>query len=950
MDVENILQELPVLVYRVNPEGIITFVNSQVKFYGYESGELIGRHILDLVHPDDRDRVEFHLRTRRGGKRATRNLRLRLLTKERTARTFDVITRSEWLDSEIQNLVELSVFATGMYDEGEFQGTYGVAWDISETVAAQKLLNRLLEDSPVGMAIYDENGIILSANDQFKRIFALEPFIAGETKIWDFIAEEDQSKARSRIKRLLKGETVEPEQFKGVANDGRDLSLEVRPRPFILAGEPRIHVTVIDLSEREEYNKRLSESEKRYRSVFENANDAVFLMRGNKFIECNRKTLEMFGLDDYDEIIQHTPLDFSPEFQLDDTTSQEAAADYIQKAVSGTPQRFKWIHTKADGREFPTEVSLSHLRLNREDLLLAIVRDQSKMEKRFRLEKIASELAIDFITLPLNDPDSWRTVIRNAFSKVIDLLNADKIALYIVNEERGTLVPEYYYFSPGVEPPANYSDSIPLNPLKRLLENTDPPNSTLIINDTSDVQSTELKEIVGRSGSRTLVSVPLLFRNSWVGAFTIGWLDPGRAREEEIHDIQLLASVFAALLERRRVYEKETLLTSQLYQAQKMEEVGRLSSGVAHDFNNLLTVIIGNTEILRSLLAADPTVSTQTDPLIEGVRNAADMASSLTRQLLLFSRTAHANNRVVKLNDLVKTMQKVISRITPASVVKQVHLQSSLPNIFADPTHIQQIILNLCVNAVDAMSDGGKLELTTRLAEMEGERSCRLCQRPIHGRFVALTIRDNGTGISDKLQEKIFQPFFTTKETGKGTGLGLATVANIVKDYSGGHLLMRSGLGEGTTFDILFPIHEIEDEAFTNDSTELTDSHDSLSGTAVLVEDNPHLVKLLNKVLEQNGIIVRSFTNAGEAWKWLSDMENSVDVVITDQVMPGMTGIELARLLHEIRPELPVLFMSGYVPDDDFIETIEELKLPFLPKPFSTKDFVQEIQKILSRS
>lgn len=948
MNVEDFLNQLPAIVYRLDPLGRIQYINDEVSRYGYDPKVLVGKDILELVHPDDHSLIAHNLHERRSGNRATRNLRARFLARDTSTRILQVRSKpTVATPEENTEAVYVNLFSTGLYNKDGFEGTYGIAWDVTESVISEELLQKMLEDSPISMLVYDREGYIQHANAIAREKLAL-PTVSQQIPVTDLVEEHEREATWDRITRSLAGEESEPRTFLMKSLDGRELQLEVRARPLLLQGEHCVLLTMVDMGERDEFNQRLIDSEARYRSVFEHANDAIFLIRDYRFIECNKKTLTIFGINDLDDIIGKTPIDFSPSVQPDGRSSEVAAKQLIDAALTGVPQRFNWLHTRGNGSSFPAEIVLSRLVIEGEILVLAIVRDNSIIEQRFRLEEMVSRIAIEFISLPLNDASPWRETIKKAFEEVADLLKADSLILYNLDEKQGLLIPEYTYYNPEFDLPEALHKSYPLSEQEAAFAGLKDTEFPYVIYDDPKKSGKFFSKVLQAAELKSSVNVRLIVRNKWIGTLSIGWKKVRELDPEEVRTIQFLASAFASLLERRRVFEKENLLTQQLYQAQKMEEVGKLSSGVAHDFNNLLTVILGNTELLKRLVQESEEAYEQKLELLDNVSNAADLAANLTRQLLLFSRTAMANNQQLQLNTIVSSIQKMISRITPSSIVKEVYLADELPLVSVDPTHVQQIILNLSVNAVDAMPTGGSLTFTTSQNEFRGERECRLCKRPIHGRYVTLAICDTGSGMTSEVERNVFEPFFTTKDQGKGTGLGLATVANIVSEYSGGHLTMLSDLDKGTRFEIHFPVEHDAKATGETEAPTLSVAPLQLQGRVMLVEDNPHLNQLLRKVLENSGLAVESFDRATTAWKSLTGSNGTFDLVVTDQVMPDMSGIELARKLRDRKPGIPILIISGYAAETDFEAQLEELKIPLLPKPFSTTDFVEQIRELLT--
>jgi CheY-like chemotaxis protein len=372
-----------------------------------------------------------------------------------------------------------------------------------------------------------------------------------------------------------------------------------------------------------------------------------------------------------------------------------------------------------------------------------------------------------------------------------------------------------------------------------------------------------------------------------------------------------------------------------------MEAIGRLAGGIAHDFNNLLTVI--NTSSQLALLELR-----DWDPLrerFEAIQKAGDRAANLTRQLLAFSRRQVVEMKVLDLNALIQDLEKMLLRVIGEDVELALELGKDLPRIKADPGQLEQAILNLVVNARDAMPSGGRLTIETALRSRE--RGGRLSPGdPAPEPFVVLVVRDTGVGIPPEVQERIFEPFFTTKEKGKGTGLGLSTVYGIVKQGNG-HVEIDSRPGHGTTFRIyLPPVDEPLEEA---EAEEGKGGLPAGKETVLVIEDEQEVRRLAGAILRKQGYRVLEASCGEEALEMAEEHPGPIHLLLTDVVMPKANGPETARRLKHFCPKMKILYMSGYLDKDNFAKVMPDRWVSFLPKPFTVEGLIGRVREVLDR-
>ncbi|PYO71389.1 MAG: hybrid sensor histidine kinase/response regulator, partial [Gemmatimonadetes bacterium] len=384
---------------------------------------------------------------------------------------------------------------------------------------------------------------------------------------------------------------------------------------------------------------------------------------------------------------------------------------------------------------------------------------------------------------------------------------------------------------------------------------------------------------------------------------------------------------------------KRKSVETQLLQAQKMEAVGRLAGGIAHDFNNLLTAIFGSSD----LLLEDLTVDDQRRADVEDIKKAAQRAAALTRQLLAFSRKQVLALQVLDLNALIADLEKMLRRLIGEDIEFRTILTSDLGAVRADPGQLEQVIMNLAVNARDAMPQGGKLTLET--ANVDLDAAYAQAHAPLApGRYAMLAVSDTGIGIDAQVKAHIFEPFFTTKEKGKGTGLGLATVYGIVKQ-SDGSIWVYSEPGQGTTFKIYLP--RVEAAAEPPAPKPMPPASVRGSETILLAEDEEAVRNLMRRVLEAHGYTLLVAADGQEALRLADGHKGPIHLLLTDIVMPNLGGRQLAERVVSARHATKVLYLSGYTDDAIVHHGVLEPGIAFLEKPFTPQGLARKVRELL---
>ena len=389
--------------------------------------------------------------------------------------------------------------------------------------------------------------------------------------------------------------------------------------------------------------------------------------------------------------------------------------------------------------------------------------------------------------------------------------------------------------------------------------------------------------------------------------------------------------------ERKKFEEK-------LWHAQKMEAVGRLASGIAHDFNNKLGIILAHTQLALGNIEG---TETPVKPHLEKVTKVIQQSSELTKQLLAFGQKQLLNPKITNLNNVIGDFVEKLHKILPEEVKLQFQSASDLKSVFIDPNRFEQVVLNLCTNASDAMPNGGLITIQTANVTLD-EIFTRTHPEVIPGLYVMLSVSDTGRGIPKADHAKIFEPFFTTKPRHKGGGLGLSMVHGIVKQ-SDGHIWLSSELNEGTTFKIYFPtkINSVEDDV---DSTPKLITNIHGTETVLLTEDDEELRRAYKETIEKFGYKVFEAADASSAIEVFKKAKSKIDILVTDVIMPGINGFQLADELQNLKPDLKTLFISGYAEKSHYQELQRKKGFVLLQKPILMKDLIETLRHVLDQS
>ena len=780
--------------------------------------------------------------------------------------------------------------------------TKRLAEQTSQLTRSEEQYRLLFDHNPNAMWVYDQSThVFLAVNEAAIQHYGYtgEEFLSmsrGDLRV--------HSDSRPPKRLAIGAETARGQAWNGRhrKKDGSVIDVSVTSHSIVFDGRAARLALALDVTEGRRTEEDLRQSEQRTRLILDNALDAVITMRASGVIsDWNTQAERMFGISRAEALGQPLSATIIPHRYRD---RHDAGLKKFLETGTG-PLLNKRIEITAlhrDGREFPVELSISPAKVGENWTFSAFIRDlteQRKAEEALKLGEQALQASerrlIQILeTVPLGifvSDDLGRIVFANAMAKKI--LGKGVVPTGGVDE----LAEVYQAYLAGTRQ---------LYPTDRM------PLVRALKGEAATVDDMEIHH-----GERV---ISLLVKGAPI-------LD---------HEGKISAAVVAVIDTTDRKQ-----LEAQVGQTSKMEAVGQLAGGVAHDFNNLLTVILSYGAMLIERL--DPGEDRED---VQEITAAADRAAGLTRQLLAFSRQQVMQPRVIDINDVVGGLEKMLRRLIGEDVELEITLDSNVEAISADPGQLEQVLMNLVVNARDAMPRGGRLHVVTLNSELCAESATGTLKAP-DGAYVMLSVSDSGCGMTRAVQQRMFDPFFTTKEQGRGTGLGLATVYGIVKQ-SGGEIYVYSEVGLGTTFKIFFPrfIPQTGQRPSEAAATEPRRGSESI----LLVEDDSNLRTLVARVLKSRGYTVHLAASGVEALAIASDATTPLDGVITDVVMPGMNGRELIAKLHESRPEMGSLLMSGYTDDEVLRRGVLHGETAFLQKPFTPDQLARKVRAVLDRA
>ncbi len=802
-------------------------------------------------------------------------------------------------------------------------------WAEKALIKSQRTIRQILDMVPHHIHAKDAEGRFIMANKAVSESYHMTPeefvgqahtAVAMDEEEVRRMLEDDREVMRTGKPKHIPEETC-------IDADGKLHWLETTKVPFDNDGQPAVLIVAIDITERKAAEEALRESESRYRELFNHAPAGIYEIDflENRFVNVNDVACHYLGYSK-EEILSLNPFDILSE------ESKRHFAERLMCFQAGTPvpDMTEFEVVARSGQVYWVLLTINFLKKNgRISGATVVAHDISERKRAEELVRLQRDLSAGLSAARTLDEANTLCL-----ESVLHVSGVDCAGLYLVNEDGGLDLASQKELPGKFLTEASHYDA-------------DSPNCRLVMKgqplylDYADLLKmlNPDKLAVNSEGFRAAAAIPLLHEGRVVGCLNAASFTVEEIAPSDRLTLEAIAAQVGVAIMRLQTEERLRRTEEQFRQAQKMEAVGHLAGGVAHDFNNLLSAIMGYTELSLMDLNSQSTVYGN----LQQVLTAGERARDLVRQLLAFSRKQLLEMKVLNLNDVISNLHKMLRRLISEHIILRTHLEPDLWNVCADPTQIEQILMNFAINSRDAMPNGGELSVeTSNLVVGESQAASLTGGRT--GHFVQLSVRDTGTGMDGETLNRIFEPFFTTKEKGKGTGLGLSTVYGIVKQHDG-FVWPESEPGGGTLFRVILPRErsEIKDEA------EFILNCGDCSGreTLLVVEDEELVRTLARDILQGLGYEVLTAGNGQEALRLMMNHRGRIDLLLTDVIMPGMNGREVYECLCGVRPELKVVFVSGY--DDDIIgrHGVLDPGIKLLTKPFTVGGLTRIVRETL---
>ena len=857
----------------VHAEGRFVFVNeSGLRLIGAKDmSELVGKSILDIVHPDYKGLVKERARSQ--GEQAVRQpfVEEKFVRFDGSAVDVEVTTIPISYGGKPATLV----VARGLEDRKRTE---------EDVRRSETRFRRVWESSMDGMRILDASGKIVMVNDAFCRLMGKpETAVVGKpyTVIYESISsEQDEADLQTYQERFATGTFQRHQEGELPLEGGNRILVEISNSLLEMPNEAPLLLSIFrDVTERREAERKLRESEEKFRSVAEQSPNMIYINMRGKVVYVNQRCVDMMGFTKEEF--------YAPEFNFMSLISPEYGSvvqeNFKKHASGGEIPTYEYVLLSKDGRRIVGLHTTRLINLEGESAILGIVTDVTEHRHvEEELRKLHRAVEQSPTSVVITDRQGAIEYVNPKFSEVTG---------YTFDEVKGQ--------TPRVVK-SGY---------------------------TSAEEYTKLWETI-------------LSGKEWRGEF----LNKKKNGEQfwelaSISPVRDIAGTITHFLAVKEDITQRKMLEQQLFQARKMESLGTLASGIAHDFNNILGIILGYATMLRGKSVGKERASLY----LEAVVKAADRGAGLVRQILTFARKSEFRLELVDLNSIIGELTTMLGETFPRTISLSLQLEKALPPVSVDRTQIHQALLNLCVNARDAMADHGSITIATRL--VHGKSLAAHFVTAEDENYVEISVSDTGSGIDEKTKARIFEPFFTTKEIGKGTGLGLSVVFGVVEAHKG-LVSVDSELGRGSTFHVYLPLPP---GSVPSESQEVAESDEELGGfeTILVVEDEPLMLGFVTTLLEQKGYRVLIARDGEEAVKFYEREKGSIQLVLSDFGLPKLDGWEACLRMKNMNPGIRIVLASGYLDPHLKAEILKAGIGGFVGKPYSPKEILKAIRTAL---
>jgi PAS domain S-box-containing protein len=819
-----------------------------------------------------------------------------------------------------------------------------------------QLMTSIMETSPAGIVVVDRQWQVTFANARAGEVLGLSaPELASRTFGFDewSVADADGrplSPGDLSLRKVFEtGKAVHGAEYQITRHGGQRILVSVNAAPLADdAGKVvRVVATVGDVTDRARAEAERRESQRALATLVSNLPGMVYRRPGggNWTLEyvsegCaavtgyNASDLQFSRRVSYGDLIHPDDRDrVATEVRAAAEQSRSYEVTY-RLLPAGGGQRWVWdrgqaIHRPGSGGDviegFVTDVT-------------ARVHAEETLQRRLESERLVAAVSQRFINLSADELDRG---IVEALGSLSEFAGADRCSVFRVSDDGTTFSNTHEWCTPGVEPAMYAVRDIPIANLAWWVERLKSQDQVLVAR-VGDLppRAHRVREALEQRGVKALVAVPMFRRGHMVGHIGFDFVRTERQwGPEDVPLLRTFAGIVCSAMDRRDAERDRERLKQQFLQAQKLEAVGTLAGGVAHDFNNLLTGIIGYANLLRSEAPPDSDMHESA----EAIESAARRGGQLTAQLLAFARKRPRENVPVDVHEAIEDVVSLLRRTLGENIVLRPNLAAESSLVQGDSAALQQVILNLVVNARDAMPTGGEIRIDTQTVDLS-EGDARLRSGLLAGRYCEIVVSDTGLGIPLEIRDRIFEPFFTTKEAGKGTGMGLAMVYGTVRDH-GGSVDLQSEVGRGSSFRIYLPVLS---GAVARSVGDVRTETIRGRGRVLVVDDEELVREALTDMLTRLGYEVESAGDGDRAVEYYRAQSQRIDVVIVDMVMPSTGGIECYRALRTINPRVRVLLSTGYGLSDEAEQLLADGQVGVVEKPFGLQQLSQAMAAALS--